>query len=132
MNVTHQQRILLLPIRRRGRKPDREQTNARDFPQGLRAGCEARQAQGEGEDEPDGAAVHRGTLQRRYDQSANTRRLGHECSGVEPVGQRETRGSGFHQRKVPGLFGLQTACARPPFHAFLTSPTESILTRIEA
>jgi hypothetical protein len=39
-----QKRILLLPIRRRGRKPEREQTNARDFPQGLRAGCEDRQA----------------------------------------------------------------------------------------
>jgi hypothetical protein len=55
-----QKRILWAPIRRRGRKPDGEQTDARHFPHGRRVGGERRheESEREGDEEPDGAACH--------------------------------------------------------------------------
>jgi hypothetical protein len=60
----------------------------------LRVGCEGRQDHGEGEDESDGAAVHGHILQKIHEQIANMRRLGHECSPIDPLGQRDTVGIG--------------------------------------
>jgi hypothetical protein len=45
------------------------------------------------------------------------------------VGYFQYHGSEFHQGNTLGLFGLQTPFADALFQAFLSYPTESILTR---